>query len=140
VTEPPPPIQELFRTDGATTVLLGGRSRATGLTHFPLREVCPYTGTDDVDPLELPTTGALWAWTTVTSAPPGYHGQVPYVLGVVELGDGLRVVGRVVGAEVDGDRARLHHGLPMEVCTDEVPDGEGRVHAVWAFRAAEVDG
>lgn len=137
MTEPPPLTEDLFRTDGATAVLLGGRSRSTGRTHFPLALVCPYTGADDVDAVELPTEGVLWGWTSVTGAPPGYLGEVPYVLGVVELTDGLRVVGRIVGADPDGDRTPLRHGQPMEVCTDVVPDAEGSPRSVWAFRATQ---
>ena len=138
MTGPPPLIEDLFRTDGATTVLLGGRSRSSERTHFPRALVCPYTGADDVEAVELPTEGALWGWTTVTIAPPGYRGEVPYLLGVVELVDGLRVVGRIVGAELDEDRAALCQGHPMEVCTDVVPDADGSPRSVWAFRASEV--
>jgi uncharacterized OB-fold protein len=137
VTEPSPLIEDLFRTEGATAVLLGGRSRSTGRTHFPRSLVCPYTGADDVEAVELPPEGVLWGWTTVTSAPPGYLGEVPYVLGVVELIDGLRVVGRIVGAGPGDERAALRHGQPMEVCTDVVPDAEGSPRSVWAFRASQ---
>ncbi len=47
-----------------------------------------------------PTSGRLWLWTAVTSAPPGYAGPVPYGFGVVELdGVGLRVVGRLTESD-----------------------------------------
>jgi uncharacterized OB-fold protein len=51
----------------------------------------------------------LWAWTAVTSAPPGYSGSVPYGFGVVELPEGLRVVTRLTEA----DPSRLHAGMRM---------------------------
>ena len=53
---------------------------------------CPYCSAIEVDAVELSPDGALWAWTAVTSAPPGYRGVVPYGFGVVELPEGLRVV------------------------------------------------
>jgi uncharacterized OB-fold protein len=118
-------VIELFRRDGDGLVLRGGRSPSTGMYHFPLSDVCPYTGADDVEPVDLPTSGQLWLWTAVTSAPPGYGGPVPYGFGVVELdGVGLRVVGRLT----ESDPASLHAGQPMRVVPDEF-DGI----TTWAF-------
>lgn len=148
-------VEGLFRSDGDTTVLLGGRSRSSGLTHFPRRALCPYTGADDVEPVDLPTEGTLWAITTVRIPPPGYHGPVPYELGIVELTDGLRVVGRILdtagaacgtdptdptdrvagahGPSGAGLPSAVGVGCPMSLTTDLLPDGDGRMHTVWAF-------
>lgn len=99
--------------------LAGGWSPTSGLSHFPRAEVCPYSGATDVEPVELPRTGTLWAWTAVTAAPPGYHGPIPYGFGVVELTDGLRVVTRLTVADPDA----LELGQPMELVTEELPTG-----------------
>jgi uncharacterized OB-fold protein len=120
-------MNELFRFDGDQLVLVGGRSRSHGTYHFPRSEVCPYTGADDVEPADLPTTGTLWLWTSVTTSPPGYEGPVPYGFGVVELdGIGLRVVGRLT----ESDPATLHEGQPMRVVADRFDD-----ILTWAFDA-----
>jgi uncharacterized OB-fold protein len=117
-------MKDLLRRDGDSIVLLGGYSRTSGHHHFPLGEVCPYTGADDVEPVDLPVTGRLWLWTAVTSAPPGYEGPVPYGFGVVDLdGIDLRVVGRLTAA----DPANLREGQPMRL----VPD-----LGVWAWEPA----
>jgi uncharacterized protein len=122
----------MWRTEDGVTTLAGGRSRSTGLLHFPRSPVCPYRGTDDIDDVDLPRTGSLWACTNVQTAPPGYTGPVPYGLGVVELdpdpsGQVLRVVGRVEGGPDIGD--------PMEVVLVDVATDEGPV-TVWAFAPA----
>ncbi len=80
--------------------------------------------------MELPTTGRLWAWTAVTAAPPGYRGEVPYGFGVVELPDGLRVLGRLT----EHDPGRLSFGQEMAVVV--VPlhtDDEGHPVVTYAF-------
>jgi uncharacterized OB-fold protein len=59
--------------------------------------------------VELTGNGRLWSWTAVTTAPPGYGGEVPYGFGVVELPEGLRVVARLTEA----DPSRLEAGQPM---------------------------
>lgn len=123
----------LFRIDDeGRPTLWGGRSRSSGLTHFPRAPVCPYTGADDVDDVALPRTGTLWGWTAVTSAPPGYQGPVPFGLGVVELEDGLRVIGRIS----ESDPAALTFGQAMEVALEEIPGPDGLPALVWAFAPA----
>ena len=110
--------------DGSA-VLQGGFSPTSGLHHFPLGAVCPYSGADDVEPVALPGTGRLWLWTAVTAAPPGYEGPVPYGFGVVELdGIGLRVIGRLTEPEPSA----LSEGQAMRVVAERHGDLD-----VWAF-------
>jgi len=118
-------VNDLFVLDGDELTLLGGFSPTSGLHHFPLSDVCPYTGADDVQPVELPRTGALWLWTSVTTAPPGYEGPVPYGFGVVDLdGVSLRVIGRLT----EPDTAALREGQPMRVVAERFGDV-----TTWAF-------
>lgn len=122
-------MSELLEIDGDDVRLIGGYSPTSGHHHFPLSPVCPYTGADDVERVSLPTTGTLWAWTAVTTAPPGYDGPIPYGFGVVELdGIGLRVVGRLT----EPDPAALRDGQPMRVIAERINDDL----TVWAFTPA----
>ena len=115
--------------DDGTLTLVGGYSPSSGHHHFPLGPVCPYSGADDVERVLLPRTGRLWAWTSVTNAPPGYEGPVPYGFGVVELDEiGLRVVTRLTEA----DPSRLHADEPMALVADDLGDGV----VTWAFAPA----
>jgi uncharacterized OB-fold protein len=121
----------LTRDADGKAALLGGWSATSGRHHFPPAQLCPYSGADDVEVVTLPSTGGLWAWTAVTSAPPGYEGPVPYGFGIVELdGIGLRVVGRLTEPEPSA----LRHGQRMVVTTETLPGGRD----VWAF-APEVN-
>ena len=120
--------QSVIRVDDDGTVtLLGGFSPTSGLRHFPQMAMCPYTGADDVEPLDLPREGTVWLHTTVSAAPPGYGGPVPYGIGVVELADRplLRVVSRFVGDVELGDRVTLRG--------EELPGPDGTPVTTWAF-------
>jgi uncharacterized protein len=102
--------QGLF-TDGDQPALLGSRCQACGAHHFPRHDTCPYCSTEDPTPVELSRSGTLWAWTAVTSPPPGYQGETPYGIGVVELDEGIRVIGRLT----EGDPDALSAGQEMEL-------------------------
>lgn len=106
---------------GQRVVLVGGYSPSSGRHHFPAATACPYTGADDVEVVDLPTEGRLWAWTAVTAAPPGYDGPVPYGFGIVELDNGLRVVGRLT----ESDPTRLAEGQVMTTVADPVGSAPG---------------
>lgn len=125
-------VPELIEIGGDGSVhLVGGFSPSSGLHHFPLMPLCPYTGADDVQRVLLSDHGTLWGWTAVRTAPPGYRGEVPYGFGIVELtAERLRVVGRLTVA----DPERLAFGDPMRVVTDVVYTADdGTPVATWAF-------
>ncbi len=85
---------------------------------------------DGALPVELSGTGRLWSWTTVTTAPPGYSGEVPYGFGVVELPEGIRVVTRLTQT----DPARLSAGEPMALVLVPVRvDDDGHRVVTYAF-------
>jgi uncharacterized OB-fold protein len=124
------PVREGLFTLDAPHRLLGSRCEMCGRHHFPCHDTCPYCGADDVAPVELSGTGRLWSWTAVTSAPPGYRGEVPYGFGVVELPEGIRVVARLT----EPDPARLSAGQPMELVVVSVPvDDERQQVLTYAF-------
>jgi uncharacterized protein len=111
--------------------LLGSRCVVCGRHHFPRHDTCPYCAADGAQAVELSPTGTLWAWTAVTTAPPGYRGEVPYGFGVVELPEGLRVVTRLTEA----DPTRLSAGQAMEMVLVPVGTDEERPVVSYAFAA-----
>jgi uncharacterized OB-fold protein len=57
--------------------------------------VCSGCGSDDVKPCELAASGNLYSFSEVHVAPKGF--AVPYVVGYVDLDDGVRLFGQVEG-------------------------------------------
>ncbi len=117
-------------TDEEQPALLGSRCANCGCTSFPRSDTCPYCATEDPAPVELSRRGVLWAWTAVTAAPPGYRGEIPYGVGVVELPEGVRVIGRLT----ESDPSALSSGQEMDLVV--VPlhhDEEGNEVVTYAF-------
>jgi uncharacterized OB-fold protein len=127
------PVREgLFTTDDPPR-LVAGRCRTCQRHHFPRTTTCPYCGAETaeaIETVELAGKGKLWAWTAVTAPPPGYLGEVPFGFGVVELPEGLRVLGRLT----EGDPSRLSAGQAMSLVVDDLgTDEEGTVVQTYAF-------
>jgi uncharacterized OB-fold protein len=120
-------------TDGEPPALLGSRCAACGAHHFPRHDACPYCAAEDPEATELSGHGTLWAWTAVTAPPPGYRGETPYGMGVVELPEGIRVITRLT----EGDPGALAAGQAMELRV--VPlhtDDDGNEVVTFAFAPA----
>ena len=59
-------------------------------------------------------TGSLYSWTVIhLAADPAYATETPYTVGLVELDDGTRLYGRIVG--VDHDDLRDAFRLRVEI-------------------------
>jgi uncharacterized OB-fold protein len=120
----------LFSADGA---LLGSRCTNCGSALFPRVDSCTYCATEDPEPVELSTTGTLWSWTAVTAPPPGYRGEVPFGIGIVELPEGVRVIARLT----ESDPSTLHAGQVMECRVVRLhTDDEGNDVVTYAFAPA----
>jgi uncharacterized OB-fold protein len=94
--------------------------RCTGCGRFgwPPRPVCPGCHGFGFAWETVPPRGLLYSWTvvghqTMKGLPP------PYVVGLVELADGVRLLGNVVGTEP----AALRVGLPLAARFDGIADG-----------------
>src|SRR5258707_4703841 len=102
-------VRDGLFTDADPPALLGSRCTACGRAHFPRADACPYCAAEDPEPVDLSASGVLWSWTAVTAPPPGYQGEVPFGIGVVELPEGVRVITRLT----ESDPAALGVGQPM---------------------------
>lgn len=130
VTSAAVPVRDGLFTDTDPPRLLGSRCEVCGRFHFPRHDTCPYCSALGASAVELSGTGQLWSWTAVTTAPPGYVGDVPYGFGVVELPEGLRVVTRLT----EPDPTRLTAGQPMELVVVPVRvDDTGTPVVTYAF-------
>ncbi len=109
-------------------------------TVFPAQPRCPRCSGDRMSQTLLPRTGALIAWTT-QGFPPGapYLGPtgkdfVPFGVGLVQLGDVIRVEGRLT----ENDPEKLQFGMPVELTM--IPfatDADGNEIVTFAFRPVD---
>ncbi|HVX17373.1 MAG TPA: OB-fold domain-containing protein [Acidimicrobiales bacterium] len=118
--------------------LIGARCAACGAVVFPSRASCPRCGMPGLDELLLPERGTLWTFTTQEFLPkePYAGGETfetfrPFGVGVVQLGDVVRVEARLT----ESDPAKLDFGMDMELVI--VPfrvDDDGTEVLTFAFQ------
>ena len=87
--------------------LMGSRCRRCGALFLPPRSICIKCYGSEMEWVEMEGKGKLAAFTCIAIGPPfmireGYDRKHPYVCGVVELEEGVKVVARIEG--VDGTK------------------------------------
>ncbi len=87
--------------------------------HYP-REICPTCLGSELEFRPSSGAGEVHAWTVMHSpAHPGMADAAPYVVALVELTEGARMMTNVVGCP-PGD---VRVGLPVSVTWEELSDG-----------------
>jgi uncharacterized OB-fold protein len=85
----------------------------------PPRALCPVCLSSDVDWVRASGRGTVYSFTvTYQNQAPGFREHVPYVLAIVELEEGVRLMTNVVGCAPDAVRI----GMPVEVEWEDVTD------------------
>ncbi|MGV0793484.1 Zn-ribbon domain-containing OB-fold protein [Mycolicibacterium sp. XJ1819] len=135
--------ENLFRVDGDRAVLLGSRRRSTGVVRFPAERPELYDANpaiqDDIEPVELPTEGTLFTFTTQEFPPPlPYQGHKspdvfkPYAVGFIELDGRVLVEALLVGVPA----SELRIGQKMVSTTTTLETEAGETFLTYAFRPA----
>lgn len=129
----------LFRLEGKQAVLFGSKRRSTGAVRFPAERHELFDDTDDIVLIELSTQGTLFTFTTQEFPPPlPFKGDrspehfEPYVVGYVELPEGVLVESLIVG--LDGCDLRI--GQPMVSTTTTLATAGDQSLLTFAFAPA----
>jgi uncharacterized OB-fold protein len=117
--------------------LVGSRCGGCGATTFPVQQLCPRCIGSDMSEVLLPRRGTVVAWTT-QGFPPGapYAGPagkdfVPFGVGLIQLGDVIRVEGRLT----ENDFAKLEFGQEVELTMVPLTtDADGDEIVTFAFQ------
>ena len=131
----------VFTWPSDTPQLVGGQCAGCGTVTFPVWPSCAKCGSTALELHLLPRRGTLWTFTTQGFLPkePYAGGETaetfqPYGVGLVQLGDVVKVEGRLTTADLDVLR------IGMEVELAVVPfrvDPDGTTILTYAFAPIE---
>lgn len=89
--------------------LLLPRCRDCGQTWFPPTPGCPRCASTSVELVEASGAGRVYSWVVVHRAlSPAFAGDAPYTILAVDLAEGARMFGRLVGPGPVTARAEVH--------------------------------
>jgi uncharacterized OB-fold protein len=108
--------------------ILGYKCKSCGIVHYPYRMLCKKCGHEQFEAVPLPTSGKLVTFTHLYTLPGDFE-VVNLTLGIVDLGDGVRVTGQLeipspeIGMKVRGtvkkvraDGYNTHYGMIFSAC------------------------
>jgi len=122
----------LFRTDaleidGERVHLIGSGCDSCGAHAFPPRRVCASCRSSNLRRVRLGGTGRLYTYAIVRQAPKEF--PTPYIIGYVDLDEGVRVFTRVMtSSEQD-----LRLGMRMTLRAASLPSADGSDTVAYAF-------
>jgi uncharacterized OB-fold protein len=137
VLESIPVLSGLFEP-GPPAVLLGSKCARCGSHYFPRTALCrnPACAGTIVQDVSLSRRGRLYSFTVQHYRPPApfeMQAWAPYAIGILELPEGLRIMGMLTGIA----DAQLAIGMPLEVVTAALrQDDAGRDVLTYQFAPA----
>ena len=118
--------------------IMGAKCKKCGALALPPRPICTYCFGSDMEWVQFRGVGKLVAFTSIVVAPPfmakeGFGKNNPYVVGVVGLEEGARIVARITGVDAKKP-AEIKVGTPLKV--EFIHSGQGPDQKIYlAFRA-----
>ena len=133
-----PVAEDLFRATADGPALVGTRCTGCGTHYFPKSLSCrnPACQAKTVEEVMMGRRGRLYSYTVQAYRPPALFRMddwAPYVIGLVELPEGLRVMGMLTGCE----RGDVHIDMPLELVIEALyRDEQGRDVVTYKFSPA----
>ena len=87
---------------------------------FYPRIVCPYCFSENVEWVEASGKGTIYSYTVVVNnAPSAFIDDMPYVVAIIKLEEGVQMLSNIVGCEP----SELKCDMPVEVTFEKLNDG-----------------
>jgi len=100
--------------------LLIRKCSACSQLHFMPRHLCPHCWSDQLEWVQAKGTGSVHSFSVVHRASdPSYASRVPYVIALIELEEGPRMMANVLG----DDALSVAIGDPVQVTFEDRGDG-----------------
>ena len=117
--------------------LEASRCQVCGRVYLPTRTICPVCHRKSLGKMEritLSGRGKVVEYTVVHDSLPGFDMQVPYVMAIVEMEEGVRLTGQIVDTPLD----EIHEGMEVEAVFRRIAvDGpDGLIHYGYKFTKA----
>ncbi len=86
---------------------------------FYPRSICPHCFSDRLSWVTASGKGAIYSYTVAHQASGPFAREVPFVIAIVELEEGVRMMTRIIGSP----RERIVIGAPVRVSFESIAEG-----------------
>lgn len=130
-----PAVAGLFTETADGPRLLGSRCKGCGTPYFPKKAAChnPECGGSKIEDCTFGGPGVVWSYSVADFPPPPPHKFdkpfKPYVIGVVDMDNGLRLVGQMVNPLEE-----MKVGAKVELVIDTLYHEEDKAFSSWKFK------
>jgi uncharacterized OB-fold protein len=129
-----PKVEGLFTWPAEKPQLIGSKCKKCGAYSFPKSLYCPNPdcekNTENVEVVQLSNRAKLFTW-AIQSYPPPEPFKMdpfePFVVGMLDLPEGLRILGMLTTDKVD-------FGMEMEMTTKKLYEDEENEYLTWAWK------
>ena len=83
---------------------------------------------DKLEPVKFSKTGVLRTYTVIWVPPPGWQGDIPYILGSVELPEGVEVTTEVINCPRESIKIGTDMEMVLKIGGQDQEDNEIVVH------------
>lgn len=98
--------------------LQGKKCSACGQLSFPPRMVCRSCKSRNSEPYEFKGLGTLYSYTTIYQAPDRFDQIVPYLVGLIDLEEGVRITAQLT----DVLPKDVEIGMPLEMVIRQISE------------------
>jgi uncharacterized OB-fold protein len=91
---------------------------------LPPQKKCLECEKGDLEIREAPKTGKIETYTIIHVSTPDFKSEVPFAIGIISLGDNLRIMGRIQCSTFD----ELSIGREVKMCFNETKNDSSRLY------------
>ena len=103
--------------------LIGGRCPNCGKLVYPYRPACPYCGSEGLEEIRLAEKGRVLSYTVIRHPPSDFKGFEPYIVAIVELEGGVRVLAQLTDVEPREVEVGMEVEAVFRKYREQGPDG-----------------
>jgi uncharacterized protein len=115
---PNPDTEAFWEACRSGRIVLQRCAACRGYRHPP-SPLCPACSSSQFEWVQASGRGTVWSFVIVRERLEGWDGEVPYVVALVELDEGVRMVTNVIGAAPEA----VQVGMPVEASFEPGPGG-----------------
>ncbi len=131
-----PGLPLLWRHEKDRYRLVGSKCETCGTYYMPERSICPKCRRKGkMVEYQFKGTGKIHSFTVIRVAPEGYEYYLPYVLAIVELDEGAKILGQIV--DVEPEEVKIGQKVEMVFRKIHEDNPEGLITYGFKFRIVE---